>query len=257
MAAGAGFASAMTLPLMDVLARMAPVPGDGSKQTAPAGAAPAAATTPHHWVMVIDLRGCDGCGRCTQACQTGHYLDPQQEWIKVYQLQNADGATFFMPRPCMQCEDPPCLRVCPTGATFATSDGLVLVDQTRCIGCRICMAACPYEARYFNWSAPTVQPPLPTTPTPEFPAPQLKGTVGKCGFCVSHLSMGMLPFCVEGCPMHVVWIGDVDADIVTNGLETVRLSTFLQDNDAVRYKEELNTRPSVYYILGHGQNLDY
>jgi molybdopterin-containing oxidoreductase family iron-sulfur binding subunit len=257
MAAGAGFAGAMTLPLMDVLARLAPVPGDGPSSAVTDPAAPATATTAHRWVMVIDLRSCDGCGRCTQACQTGHYLDPQQEWIKVYQLQNADGGTFFMPRSCMQCQDPPCLRVCPTGATFATIDGLVLVDQSRCIGCRMCMAACPYEARYFNWSEPTVKPSLPTVPTPEFPAPQIKGTVGKCVLCVQDIERGKLPFCVEGCPMHVLWIGDVDADIATNGVATVRLSAFLQDNDAVRYKEELNTRPSVYYILGHGQNLNY
>ena len=124
MAAGAGFASAMTLPLMDVLARLAPLPGDGPSSAATDPPAPVTATTPHRWVMVIDLRSCDGCGRCTQACQAGHYLDPQQEWIKVYQLQNAEGGTFFMPRPCMQCQDPPCLRVCPTGATFATADGL-------------------------------------------------------------------------------------------------------------------------------------
>ena len=149
------------------------------------------------------------------------------------------------------------MYVCPVGATFRTDTGLVLVDQNVCIGCRTCMAACPYEARYFNWTAPP-QPKnkLPFPPTPEMPVPQQKGTVGKCVFCADRLPHGELPACVSGCPMGVLYIGDLVTDVATNGLgETVQLSTFLKENDAVRFKEELGTNPRVYYIIGHGQAL--
>jgi molybdopterin-containing oxidoreductase family iron-sulfur binding subunit len=249
-AAGSVGLAAAAIPLMESLTRTIAAAAPPAMS-----AAPVAAT--HRWVMVIDLRRCDGCGQCTLACQQEHYLEPDQEWIKVFEMSSSSGAKYFMPRPCMQCQDPPCLRVCPTGATFANADGMVLVDQDRCIGCRMCMAACPYGARYFNWTDPTVKPPLGATATPEHPTPQRKGTVGKCVFCVQHLAMGRLPACVAACGMQALWIGDLNADLATNGQETVRLSSLLKDNDAVRYKEELNTRPSVYYILGHGQDLEY
>lgn len=210
----------------------------------------------HAWCMVIDLRYCDGCESCTLACQQRHELAKDQTWIKVYRMTGADGATFPMPRPCMMCEDPPCVYVCPVGATFRTADGLVLVDQNVCIGCRTCMAACPYEARYFNWSDPPKVTRLPSKPTPEFPVPQVKGTVGKCVLCADRLPHGELPACVSGCPMGALYVGDLATDVAVNGLgTTVRLSEFLKANDAVRFKEELGTNPRVYYILGHSQNI--
>jgi Fe-S-cluster-containing dehydrogenase component len=214
-------------------------------------------TPKHAWCMVIDLRYCDGCESCTLACQQRHDLGKDQTWLKVYTMTDADGGTFHMPRPCMMCEDPPCMYVCPVGATFRNADGVVLVDQTVCIGCRACMAACPYEARYFNWSdPPKIKHRLPMPPTPEFPVPQIKGTVGKCVLCADRLTHGELPGCVAGCPMGVIYVGDLVTDVATNGLgKTVKLSQFLKANDAVRFKEELGTNPRVYYILGHGQNL--
>ena len=211
----------------------------------------------HAWCMVIDLRYCDGCESCTLACQERHDLAKDQTWLKVYTMTDAEGGTFHMPRLCMMCEDPPCMYVCPVGATFRNADGVVLVDQNVCIGCRACMAACPYEARYFNWSdPPKLSHRLPMPPTPEFPVPQVKGTVGKCVLCVDRLAHGELPGCVAGCPMGVLYVGDLVTDVATNGLgKTVKLSQFLKDNDAVRFKEELGTNPRVYYILGHGQTL--
>lgn len=207
--------------------------------------------------MVFDLRRCDGCKKCTKACQEKHFLPPEQEWIKVYSMRDRTGVEYAMPRLCMHCEDAPCVRVCPVKATFVNADGLVLVDQDKCIGCRLCMAACPYEARYFNWIEPTVKPPLPTTATPEFPSPQQKGTVGKCVLCVHNIRDGVLPYCVDACTMGAIYVGDIDADVATNGGETVRLSTFLSQNNAIRLKEELNTRPRVYYIAGHGEDLEW
>ena len=208
------------------------------------------------WAMVIDLRKCDGCKKCTEACQETHHLPQSFEWIKVFEMKDKSGAHYFMPRPCMQCENAPCLRVCPVAATFKDGEGVILVDQERCIGCRMCMAACPYGARYFNYTDPPQSDNPFARPTPEFPVPQQKGTVGKCMFCVHRTDDGQLPACVEACGMQAIFIGDLEQDVATNGHETVRLSQFIKDNDAFRYKEELGTGPRVYYIAGHGQLLE-
>lgn len=222
-------------------------------QITPLAQAHAATEAKRQWVMVIDLRKCDGCKKCTEACQEAHELPKTFEWIKVFEVKDRHGHEYFMPRPCFQCENAPCLRVCPVAATYRDAEGVVLVDQDRCIGCRMCMAACPYGARYFNYADPP-KPKHPfQRPTPEFPVPQQKGTVGKCMFCVHRTEHGQLPACVEACGMEAIYIGDLVEDVATNGHETVRLSRFLRDNDAFRYKEELGTSPRVFYIAGHGQ----
>jgi molybdopterin-containing oxidoreductase family iron-sulfur binding subunit len=208
----------------------------------------------HQWVLVFDLRYCDGCKTCTTACQKEHYLPVEAEWLKVYELEGPLGQKYFMPKPCMQCENAPCVRVCPVKATYKTKDGITLVDQQKCIGCRMCMAACPYDSRYFNWKD---YPPVPSTlakPTPEFPVPGVKGTVGKCEMCLHLMRFGKLPECVRQCSMRAAWAGDLISDICSNPDESKKLSTFLKDNDAYRLKEELNTGPRVYYIAGHSQN---
>ncbi len=211
----------------------------------------------HQWAMVIDLRACNGCKSCTAACQKAHYLTPDQTWIDVFTLTDSTGQQYHMPRPCMQCENPPCLHVCPVHATFRQDQGVVLVNQDRCIGCRMCMAACPYEARYFNWNSNVTYPPLPVQPTPEFPVPQRLGTVGKCTFCVGNLNHGLMSECAAGCSMGAIYNGDLKTDVGVNSMgTTIKLSEFLHDNDAVTFKPEQNTHPRVWYILGHGQNLD-
>ena len=211
--------------------------------------------SPHAWCMVIDLRTCDGCAMCTRSCQQRHGLREEQTWIKVYPMKDSSGGTFNMPRPCMMCEDPPCLKVCPVGATLRTDEGLVLVDTDACVGSRACMAACPYEARYFNWAEPLPLKRMPMANVPQMPVPK-KGTVGKCVLCADRLPQGELPACVAGCPMGVLFVGDLVTDLAVNSFgKSVVLSEFLRANDAVRYKEELGTNPRVYYILGHGQNL--
>jgi molybdopterin-containing oxidoreductase family iron-sulfur binding subunit len=221
-------------------------------------AAEAAAPKPaeHAWCMVIDLRTCDGCKECTKACQKRHNLRPEQTWINVYEMEDERGGTFNMPRPCMMCEDPPCLKVCPVSATVRTDEGLVLVDTDTCVGSRACMAACPYEARYFNWQEPLSAKRMPMPNTPQMPVAQ-KGTVGKCVLCADRLPQGELPACVDSCPMGVLYVGDLVNDVAVNSQGTaVVLSEFLHDNDAVRFKEELGTNPRVWYILGHGQTLE-
>lgn len=156
----------------------------------------------------------------------------------------------------MMCEDPPCVPVCPVSANFRTNEGLVLVTQERCVGTRICMAACPYEARYFNWDAPVPAPRQPFPQEPAWPVPQVEGTVGKCVFCAAMLPTGRVPECVANCPMGVIYMGDLVHDVAVNGIgKTVKLSKFLDENNAVRFKETFGTRPRVWYILGDGQSL--
>ena len=210
------------------------------------------------WAFVFDLRRCDGCGRCTRGCQRMHYLPEGQEWIKVYTVTGASGQTFFLPVLCQLCEQAPCVQVCPVVATFKAPDGVVLMDQEVCIGCRMCMAACPYGVRTFNWQKPA---PLPAgvaeSSSPLFTTPQKQGTVGKCDSCAHRLREGDFPACVTACDMEAIYVGDLVADVATNGRQTVVLSDFLRTNDAFRLKEELGTQPRVYYIAGHGQALEF
>lgn len=203
------------------------------------------------WVMVIDLARCDGCGKCTEACTAMHRVPFGQEWIKVYRLQDSpETGTYWFPRPCMQCDNPPCVAVCPVDATFKREDGIVLIDQERCIGCRYCIAACPYSARYFNWGEPPQTAVELARPySMEWNMPHSKGVVEKCIFCPGLLRQGQIPACASGCPMGAIYVGDELEDAVTNSFgETVRLSQLLQEGAGYRYLEELGTEPRVYYL---------
>ncbi len=214
------------------------------------------------WTMVIDLRSCDGCQsegkppQCTAACIQGHYVPEPMEFIQVYERPLAQGGTQFVPTPCQHCQNAPCVNVCPVGATFATPEGPVLIDQQRCIGCRMCMAACPFDRRFFNWGEPVVPPEAAFTKySPENQVGAPRGTVMKCDFCTDHARIGSLPFCVSGCKQGAIWWGDLEEDIATNGKQLVVLSRFLAESDASRQKEELGTQPRVYYIPGHGERI--
>ncbi len=215
------------------------------------------------WVMAIDLRYCDGCisigrsPRCTQACILGRAVPEGMEWIQVYQAELPGGGTQFIPTPCQQCQNPPCVNVCPVAATYSTPEGVVLIDSNRCIGCRICMAACPYQRRFFNWGDP-VQPALPPQSvlaeySPEHQFPAQRGTVMKCDFCPEKPREGSITHCAQGCPNGAIYYGDDEEDIATNGHVVVKLSHFLAQNQAYHLKAELGTEPSVYYIPGYGQ----
>jgi molybdopterin-containing oxidoreductase family iron-sulfur binding subunit len=212
------------------------------------------------WTMIIDLRACDGCQstgkppRCTAACIEGHFAPEPMEWIEVFEPELPGGGTQFMPTPCQQCENPPCVNVCPVGATFSTPEGTVLIDQERCIGCRICMAACPYDRRFFNWGdAPVPPEALLADYSAEHQIPAKRGTVMKCDFCPDMARAGTLPYCAQGCPNDAIYYGDLEEDVATNGTEIVSVSRFLSENDAYRLKEDLGTKPRVYYIPGHGE----
>jgi molybdopterin-containing oxidoreductase family iron-sulfur binding subunit len=206
------------------------------------------------WIMVIDLARCDGCGHCTSACSKMHFTPPNRQYIKVLRMREGeDTAPYFFPQPCYHCDNPPCTKVCPVDATYKRTDGIVLVDNERCIGCRFCMAACPYGARSFNWARPAAAGEDASAAShgysPETGYPRRVGTVEKCDFCPDMAAQGQLPACVKSCPMGVVYYGDENEDAVTNGLgQTVRLSTFLRDNAGYRHMEELGTEPRVYYL---------
>ncbi len=214
------------------------------------------------WAMVIDLRKCDGCQsvgkapQCTEACIEGHYVPEPMQWIQVYEFPLEGGGTQFIPAPCQQCQNSPCTNVCPVGATFQTPEGVVLIDQNRCIGCRICMAACPYDRRFFNWGTPP-QPPEAWAMKymPEHQTPAQRGTVMKCDFCADMAGAGRLPYCAQGCPNHAIYYGDLEEGVATNGKEVVDLFRFLSENAAYRLKEELGTKPRVFYIPGYGQSV--
>lgn len=207
------------------------------------------------FVMVIDLAKCANVRKCITACQEGHHLPKEHEYIKVYLLQDSERtAPYWFPKPCYHCDNPLCVSVCPVGATYKRTDGIVLVDRERCIGCKFCMTGCPYSARIFAWqhheeySSSEDEYNSPMEYNPESSVPGQEGTVSKCVFCADRLRENKLPFCVEACPMGVIYFGDLDEDTVTNGAETVQFSKLMRDNDGYRYLEALGTRPSVYYL---------
>lgn len=200
------------------------------------------------FVMVVDLAKCKNARKCVTACDKHHNLTPDRPYIKVLEMQdNEKSAPYWMPKKCFQCDNPPCVKVCPVGATYKRTDGIVLIDNERCIGCRFCMAACPYSARVFNWASPP-EGKLDLAYSPETSLPSKIGTVAKCDFCPDMLRAGKLPHCVPACPNGVIYFGNELDDAVTNGEETVRLSTILKEKAGYRYMEELGTKPRVYYL---------
>jgi molybdopterin-containing oxidoreductase family iron-sulfur binding subunit len=164
-----------------------------------AGRAPGApASSAVRWGLLIDASKCaDGCDKCVSACREENGWggsgrpETDAQWIRTLTVKNPrNGATFSLPMMCQHCANPPCVDVCPTGASFRRADGIVLVDKHICIGCRYCMMACPYKARSFVHEAVTDQKPH---------APRGKGTVESCTLCVHRIDKGGVPACVETC----------------------------------------------------------
>ncbi len=212
------------------------------------------------WAMVIDIEKCkkykDECDfACVKACNYAHNIPdipPPKEikWIwpdtfehafpeyaeNEYFIEKFEDAPVLL--LCNHCEHPPCVRVCPTEATFKRDDGIVMMDFHRCIGCRFCMAACPYGARSFNWfkSKEYLK-----HYNPEFPA-RGKGCVEKCLFCYEEIDQGKMPVCVEACPYGALIFGDLYD-------ENSPVVKVLKKRKAIRRKEELTTGPSVFYLI--------
>jgi Fe-S-cluster-containing dehydrogenase component len=208
---------------------------------------------PVHWGMAIDLEKCIGCNYCTWACDAVNEVFPDKTWNIVVPERTPSGAGFFFSRPCLHCQEAPCVEVCPVQATWVRDDGPVMMDYDRCIGCRYCEVACPYDARKFNWEAHTAENEF--TPTWGIPEVQRRprGVVEKCTFCVQRIDRGLelgltpgvdreaTPACVNICPVGARTFGNLNDPASS-------VSRVIEDNPNLRLREDLGTEPSVYYI---------
>lgn len=202
------------------------------------------------FVMVIDLSKCKNERKCQKGCRSMHQLPEDVNWLKVYKMKESEATSpYWMPSPCQHCDNPPCVKVCPVDATFIREDGVVLIDNKRCIGCRFCMAACPYSARTFIWSEPVRSTNYEKSEDKcHNSAPRILGTVEKCDFCTGELAEGKLPKCVSSCPNGVFYMGDINEDTISNNNETIRFSEIIESKAGYRFLENLGTNPSVYYL---------
>lgn len=213
------------------------------------------------FAFAISLSKCNGNRRCVEACmaENNQSRDPQLQYIRVLELDKgtlsleesdpyyegdvpADGK-FYLPVQCNQCADPPCTAACPIGATWAERDGIVVIDYDWCIGCRFCMAACPYDARRFNWGEPSI-PPDEINPTQGYLSNRQRprGVVEKCHFCLHRTRRGRYPACLEACPTGARKFGnmlDPDSE-VRQVIDKKRVYVL---------KEELGTNPRIYYYF--------
>ncbi len=193
--------------------------------------------------MVIDLRLCISCNACTMACKAAHGTQPGVFWCKVLEKESGkypNVTRLFVPMLCNHCADPPCERVCPTGATHIAEDGLVLIDYDKCIGCRACIPACPYDARSYVKEELFY---FPDTPLPHDVAELrgLKGVVQKCNFCADRLKKGEVPACVEVCPTSCRVFGDLSDP-------ESEISILIKRRHGYQLLQTKGTDPSVYYV---------
>ena len=145
----------------------------------------------YRWGMIVNLDTCIGCEYCLRACSATNDVNTDKPWNIVVKEQTSTGQQFFFSRPCLHCQDAPCVEVCPVRATYHREDGLVVMDYDRCIGCRYCEVACPYDARKFNWEARSEENPyIPTWGIGEVER-RPRGVVEKCTFCVHRIDAGL------------------------------------------------------------------
>ena len=179
--------------------------------------------TAKKWGMVIDLRKCIGCHSCSVACKTENEVPPAvfRSWVKLMDKGVYPNArSLSLPVLCNNCENAVCVKVCPVKASYKRDDGIVMVDPHKCVGCKYCMAACPYQVRALN---------------------PLRRYVQKCSFCHQRVDAGLMPACVETCPARARVFGDLNDP----SSEIVKL---LIDNPTSVLKPESGTRPNVFYI---------
>jgi molybdopterin-containing oxidoreductase family iron-sulfur binding subunit len=216
------------------------------------------------FAAALDISRCIGCRRCEYACvdENNQSRDPQVHWIRVLSMDKEHGVDFsaatpyydpatvpeegrfYVPVACQHCRNAPCTKVCPTGATWIERDGIVVIDYDWCIGCRCCMAACPYGARHFNWGEPSL-PPADVNPNMHYLGnrPRKKGVVEKCTFCIQRVRVGRYPACVEVCPVGARKFGnllDPESEI----------RYIIEHKRVLILKEELNTMPKFFYFYG-------
>ena len=247
-----GACLAAAAPLLLTAAQDSTSAAQAPADTAAAGAPPRYDPRTHNYGMGVDVDKCIGCGRCAAACKEENNVprDPHhfRTWVERYAIR-ADGEctvdspnggidgfpapvgeenilrAFFVPKLCNHCANAPCVQVCPVGATFTTEDGVVLVDEDYCIGCRYCIQACPYGARFLHPETHTAQ---------------------KCTFCYHRVVQGMVPACVEVCPTGARIFGEVQRPASP-------LTRFRRFNALQVLKPHLNTEPKVFYANLDGQ----
>jgi Fe-S-cluster-containing dehydrogenase component len=211
----------------------------------------------------LNLSKCIGCRRCVYACVKENNLSryPHQiHYIRVLRFKKGsmnfeesehyynprtvpEQGYYYVPVQCQQCRRPPCVRVCPVKATWTEKDGIVVVDYNWCIGCRYCMAACPYRGRLFNWSDPGV-PPEEINPNTHYLGnrPRMRNVVEKCHFCIQRVREGKYPACVEACPVGARKFGNL-----LDPQSEIRL--IIETKRVFRLKEDLGTEPRFYYFF--------
>lgn len=197
--------------------------------------------------MVIDLRKCRGCWTCTAVCSVENNVPVDragsdagaqlEKWaageLNYYNMgvltTAINGQRRSIPIPCMHCEDAPCVKVCPVQATYKRADGIVVVDAGKCIGCKSCVAACPYHARYIREVAVNGEP---------------KGVAGKCQFCAHLVDQGEVPVCVRSCQSNAIKFGDLDDP----NSAAVKVLAAIDKTKVRTLKPEYKTSPKVHYI---------
>lgn len=219
------------------------------------GATAAQAETPRkkRWGMVIDLDRCIGCWTCAVACKEENNEPMGVWWNRILTIggdeMDAPEGEYpnlrlsYLPVNCFHCDNPPCVQVCPVGATYKREDGIVMMNYDKCIGCRYCMVACPYNLRLFNWESPQQIPAnekgfhVGASQKP----PRSTGVVEKCDFCYHRVDQDLQPFCIEVCPARARFFGDLNDP-------NSDVSQLIRSKPVMRIREDLGTEPAVYYI---------
>lgn len=213
------------------------------------------------WGMIIDLKKCVGCKACTVACKVENHTPPGVAYNVVLEQETGiypHNKKVFIPRPCMHCEHTSCTYVCPVKATYTREDGIVVMDYNKCIGCKYCIAACPYGARSFDFGYNYSEDGTlgwEQQPSPEYGQNRIRekhespeGNIRKCTFCLHRIYNGIAPACATTCMGHAIYFGnlaDPDAKCMAHG---VNLQNLLATRSYMRLKEELGNEPRVYYL---------
>jgi Fe-S-cluster-containing dehydrogenase component len=194
---------------------------------------------------VVDLRKCQGCRTCTVTCKMANNTPKGINWIQLVKHEVGEYPNVsveFYPKQCMQCGDPPCVDVCPTGATYQRDDGIVIVDGTKCMGCAYCVIACPYDARQKMTKLQGYDPNVKLTDEEKKKYAKLVvGTNTKCNFCVDLVERGEVPVCIRTCPTFARYFGDLDDP-------NSEVSKLIAQRHGYQLMPELGTDPSVYYL---------